>query len=239
MNPPRRDLAVVTFALVFPSLVTLAYFVLAAEATSAVQQTVYSVGKTLQFLLPAVWVLAVQRRRLRWKRPTQWGMTAGLVFGGAVLAATLALYYSFLQSSELLAGAVVAMREKLLGVGVDSPAKYVALGIFYSLVHSLLEEYYWRWFVFGELRRFVPLAAAVVLSSLGFMAHHVLVLAWYFGWFSPATLVFSLSVAIGGAVWAVIYHRSQALWGVWASHLLVDVAIFLIGYDLVRAAWAG
>ena len=43
----------------------------------------------------------------------------------------------------------------------------------------LLEEYYWRWFLFGGLRRSMPVAAAVVLSSLAFTAHHVILLATF------------------------------------------------------------
>jgi membrane protease YdiL (CAAX protease family) len=66
------------------------------------------------------------------------------------------------------------------------------------------------------------------------MAHHVLVLAWYFGWTSWATWLFSVSVAIGGVVWCWIYQRSGSLVGPWLSHLLIDAAIFTIGYDMVH-----
>jgi membrane protease YdiL (CAAX protease family) len=74
----------------------------------------------------------------------------------------------------------------------------------------------------------------VAISSLGFMAHHVLVLGKYFGFSSPATWLFSVCVAVGGAVWAWLYERTESLLGPWLSHLLVDAAIFAIGYDLVR-----
>jgi membrane protease YdiL (CAAX protease family) len=107
------------------------------------------------------------------------------------------------------------------------------LGVFYSLVHSLLEEYYWRWFVFARLADVSKLPTAIAISSLGFMAHHVLIVGMYFGWTSAATWLFSLAIAVGGAVWAGLYHRSRSLIGPWLSHLLVDAAIFAVGYDLV------
>jgi membrane protease YdiL (CAAX protease family) len=66
------------------------------------------------------------------------------------------------------------------------------------------------------------------------MAHHVILLATYFGWSSPWTYAFSLAVAVGGAVWAWLYERSGSLVGPWLSHLVVDAAIFLVGYDLAR-----
>ena len=71
--------------------------------------------------------------------------------------------------------------------------------------------------------------------SLAFALHHVIVLAFYFGWRSPATVAFSLGVALGGAVWAWIYHRSGSLLGPWLSHAVVDAAIFAVGYQLLRS----
>ena len=40
-------------------------------------------------------------------------------------------------------------------------------------------------------------------------------------------------VAIGGAVWALVYEKSRSLLGPAVSHMLVDAGIFLIGYDVV------
>jgi membrane protease YdiL (CAAX protease family) len=106
------------------------------------------------------------------------------------------------------------------------------MGTFYSLVHSGLEEYYWRWFVFGQLSRRVPLAAAIAISSLGFMAHHVLVLSQFFHGYGAATWFFSLCVAVGGAVWAWLYQRSGSLYGPWVSHMIIDAGLMVIGYQL-------
>ena len=64
-------------------------------------------------------------------------------------------------------------------IGPADTGKYVALAVFYALVHSLLEEYYWRWFVFGQLRALVAPTLAIVLSSLAFAAHHVILLYVY------------------------------------------------------------
>lgn len=235
----RAETWALLFALVFPTLLTLVYFVLLADCATWMAWTAYGVGKIIQFSLPLVWVLALEGRGLGWRRPGTKGLAEGIGFGAFVLAAMLLMYALWLEPDRLLADAGLEVSQKLTRLGVDSPAKYVTLGVFYSLVHSLLEEYYWRWFVFGRLRRLIPLWPAIVVSSLGFMGHHVLVLSKYFGWFSPATVLFSLAVAAGGAVWAWIYHRSDSLWGPWLSHLLADAGIFLVGYHLAGGllAW--
>ncbi len=118
----------------------------------------------------------------------------------------------------------------------DAPgfvAVFMAVALFYSLCHSGLEEYYWRWFVFRHLNLRWNVAAATVVSSLGFMAHHVLVLARYFGWASPLTYLLALCVATGGVIWAVLYRRFGTLLGPWLSHAFVDAAIFAIAYQMV------
>ncbi len=124
------------------------------------------------------------------------------------------------------------MASKLTAFGIRGLSAYVLLAAFYSLVHSLLEEYYWRWFVFGRLREAIPWQAAVAVAAVGFTGHHVIVLGTYFGWASPATWLFSAGVALGGAFWAWLYQTSRSLLGPWLSHALVDAAIFTVGYSL-------
>lgn len=233
IHRPAAEVAVLLVALVLPTAVTWAYFILLAPYPAHCQQAVYTIGKTVQFALPIVWVGVLRRESLGGLLPRRSGMGAGAAFGLAILLAMLGVYHLVLRPSGLLAAAQSAIDAKVAGFGIDSRAKYVVLAGFYSLVHSGLEEYYWRWFVFGRLARLLALPWAAVVSSLGFMAHHVLVLAVYFGLLSAPTLLFSAAVAVGGLAWAWLFHRTQSLGGVWLSHLLVDAGIFLVGYDLI------
>ena len=193
----------------------------------------YAAEKIVQFAFPAVWVTIVQRQKLRLVRPSAAGVAEGLALGVAVLAGTLLLYFLWLKPAGYLAAAVGPITAKATALGMGSPARFILGGVLLSSIHALLEEYYWRWFLFGGLRRFMPVAAAVILSSLAFTAHHVILLAVFFGGWSRATIFFSLCVAVGGAAWAWIYHRSGSLLGPWLSHLLIDAGIFVVGYDLV------
>ena len=47
---------------------------------------------------------------------------------------------------------------------------------------------------------------------------------------------FALATAVGGAYWAWLYNKTGSIYGPWASHLLIDAAIFAVGYDLIHAA---
>lgn len=265
--------AALVLAMVFPTVLTLAYFVLLAGSPAWLQQAVYAIGKTVQFAFPMVLVAMllarrrcgragladsasrlrrlaavagrqVRRAKLRlrqlcwprssWFRRNAGSLAVGVGFGLLVLAAMFGLYQLVWQANPAFAGATLAIRDKIVGLGIGRLWIYAAVGVFYALCHSALEEYYWRWFVFGQLRSRLRRVPAVAISSLAFMSHHVILLATYFGWASPRAYVFSLCVAAGGAVWAWLYDRSGSLISPWLSHLMVDAAIFLVGFDLAR-----
>jgi len=228
----KSDWGLTAFALLLPTVVTVVYFVLLANEPAAWQQGAYLIGKVVQFGFPLAWVLAVRGRRIGWRPPRLGELCEGGALGLVIAGAMVALYFVAAKTGAMPAGAADAIRAKVAGIGVGSPARFFALGVFYALGHSLLEEYYWRWFVFGDLESLVSQAAAVVVSALGFTAHHVVVLALYFGWTSGWTAFLSASVAVGGVLWALLYRRQRSLYGVWLSHLLVDGGIFAIGYHL-------
>ena len=153
------------------------------------------------------------------------------------MAAALTLYFFVLKPAGVFDNAADSIREKVIGLGATSIPRYMALSIFYCVIHSLLEEYYWRWFVFDRLCHGMKAVPAAVLSGLAFMGHHVIVLYVYFpGQFWVAVVPFSLGIAVGGVVWAWLFRRTGSIYSPWLSHLLVDAAIFVIGWDLVRRA---
>lgn len=224
--------AVLTWAMLFPTATTLAYFIVLAGDPS--MGLAYGFSKIAQFAVPIVWVLAVQRRRIAWTRPDRRSVLWGIAFGLAAVAVGLITYFGYFKSSPLLAGTPELVADKVRGMRLDSPTKYVLFALFLALPHSLLEEYYWRWFVFGQLRRVASLRVALALSSLAFMSHHVIVISQFVP-NAPGVALFSLCVAFGGAVWAWLYHRCGSLYGPWASHALLDCGVMVIGYDLVFA----
>jgi membrane protease YdiL (CAAX protease family) len=238
---PRPYLwAALVFAMVFPTAAAWGYFLaLAGPGTgfNRVQQLAYPASKVVQFGFP---VLVLALRGVPWprpRRPDRIGLGFGLAFGLLVAGLMLGVYFGVLRNSSLLAATPRQLQVKLEQVGMATPARYAILAGFVVLGHSLMEEYYWRWFVFGRLRQLLARGPAIGLSSLAFMAHHVVVLYVYLpGKFWTAVVPFSLAIAVGGAVWAWLYERAGTLYPSWLSHLLVDAAIFAIGWDLLLRA---
>lgn len=235
-SPTARaaQFAAVCCALLLPTATALAYLIGLAGHPAA--RFAYPLSKVIQFALPVAWVVLFQRRRIKLSLPSSAGLVAGASLGLAVVAAMLALYYGYLRTSLAFVSVPEIVGKQMTDFGVSSLAGFLVLAGFISLVHSLAEEYYWRWFVFGQLAESLPLSAAIAISSLGFMSHHVLVIGKFLSSYGGYTWFFSLCVATGGALWAWLYHRTQSLYGPWLSHFLVDAGLMWVGWDLWNRA---
>jgi len=235
----RFALPIILFALTLPSLVTFVYFNLLAESAGWMQQTAYAVGKAIQFGLPILWVWLFYRWRLSRNRERKPASRTDVLFsvglGVGVCVVLAVAWFGFIDGSKWFEEGLLSQIKKKVGdLAIDSLWKYAMLSVFYALCHSFLEEYYWRWFVYDMLKRITTVPVANFVSSLGFMAHHVLLLAVYFGWSNPMTYLCSAGVAIGGMFWAWIYQRTGSLFWPWISHMIVDAGLFLLGYVVVK-----
>ena len=75
---------------------------------------------------------------------------------------------------------------------------------------------------------------AVLLSAVLFTLHHVIALRAQFDWL-PAILA-SLGVLLGGVAWSWCYLRYRSVWPGYLSHLIVDVTLLWIGWQLIFAS---
>jgi CAAX protease family protein len=237
LETDQRDGLALTFAMLFPGVMAWLYFVHLAgtemRANPALQFS-FGVGKVIQFGFPVLYVAWFERHRLVLRPPTRRGLALGLAFGVLTAAAILALYFFWLKRSPLLGDAPERIFRKVQEFGLATPLGYLVLSFFICVLHSLFEEYYWRWFVVGTLIRYLSAAGAIALASAGFMLHHIVILGVYFpDRFWTLAIPFSICVGIGGGIWAWIYLRTGSLYAAWLSHAIIDAAVLLVGYDMV------
>jgi membrane protease YdiL (CAAX protease family) len=240
-----RDWFALAFAMIYPSFMSWIYFVaLATDSGRAnpLVPVVYGAGKLVQFAFPAVYSWFFNREDLRPSAPNLRGMAVAVGFGLFTVAVMFAVYFGLIRGTAVAEVASQAILGKLREFGLASPLAFLLFALFVSVLHSLFEEYYFRWFIFNLLKRHLKLPAAIVVSALAFMAHHIITLAVYFpgGWeFVALVVLFSVAVAVGGGVWAWIYHSAESLYAPWLSHVIVDLGIMVVGYDLVGAYLGG
>lgn len=231
--PPQPGWGELWFATVFPTALTLVYFVLLAGESASWQQFAFAVGKGIQFGWPLVWCLRHDRSALAWRWSGGQGLGGGVLIGLLVTGAMLLFYHVVLAPRGLFTEAEEAIRAKVASLEIATPRRMLLVSGFYCLIHSFLEEFYFRWFLHARLESRLGFWRAAVWSGLAFMAHHVVVLAFYLGSGSWLTWLLSLSIAIGGVLWAWLYRWSGNLWAPWISHAIVDAGIFLIGYHVI------
>lgn len=233
----KRSWAALVFVMVLPSVTAWVYFEALAgtpgEAVgpNAAVLTAYYVGKVVQFAFPILWVVFWEHTRPRLAWPNPRGLTLGVGFGLAVGLLVFGVYYGVLRGSRSLEQTPARLWAKVEEFGVASPTRFLLLATYICLLHSFLEEYYYRWFLFGGLRHHLTTGPAMLVSSLAFLSYHVIVLANYL----PTKLVvlFSCCIVVGGLVWAWLYQRTNSLTATWLSHLLIDLALLFVGYDLI------
>ncbi len=197
-----------------------------ADVQSHVARFTYFSSKAILALIPAVWLLVVAKTRLRIPRPRWSGIGWGAGFG--LLAAVLILiiyYYALANRLD-----THAVRQKAADLGVLN--YFGGFAVFLCFFNSAYEEYYWRWFVFGQLRQSIAMPGAALISALTFGLHHGVIIQAYFHSMALTGLM-TFGVIVGGVVWAVLYDRSKNLYSPWISHVLIDAAIMIAAYDLL------
>ncbi len=228
----RLNLFALLIAILIPSILAWTCSILLSG--KPIVFVVYVSGKTAQLAFPLVWTLAVERKTLGFPRRTTKGLMIGTLFGCVVVLFMLAVYHGVAAGNERFVAVANTVRLKLDSYGVKSAADFYWAGSYFVILHTLAEEYYWRWFVFGKMRQSMIPRLAIFLSGLAFAAHHVLLAKRYFGDQWGMVALFSASVAVSGMVWAWLYQRSGSLFAPWISHLIVDAGLVWIGFELWR-----
>lgn len=198
------------------------YFVLFAYSGFA--NILYGVTKVLVFVWTFAWLIFY--RRLPWfgaMRNVKKSLLLGLSTGVGISLLSLGVYFFFRSFFDAFAP---AMYEKVLQMKIKN--YYLLFALVISIFHTLLEEFYWRFFVFKGLMLRMSVMGIAVISSIGFSLHHFVVLSQYFPW--NLAIVFGAAVGIGGLMWCWIYAKTNSFLGSWLSHFFVDAGIFWLGY---------
>lgn len=238
-QPPRYWAALLFLLLAAPiQLVgTLLAMVLFPDATWA--KVGFGVAKVLLMLAPIIWLIAVERSRPTippWKNFLGGkGMLAAHSIGAA-LAVIIAVVYHTVGRTNI---DIAAFREKIAQMGLGNVWLYLAGALYWCTINSLLEEYFWRWFIFSRLRDVLPgskfgSALAVLLCGVLFTAHHVVALLVYFIW--PVAIAASLGVFIGGVIWSFLYLKFRNIYVSYVCHVYADLIIFYLGYEMIFGA---
>ena len=177
---------------------------------------------------PLGWFLFIDQGRITWRLPSRRDFTSGLMLG-VLMAGVISIAYLSIGKHWLDASIIRAAAET---VGLAEPWAYLAFGLYFTFINALIEEYVWRWFVYQKCAVLFDGKLAVYVAALCFTLHHIIALAGYTS-NTLVTVIGSTGVFIAGATWSWCFLRYQSLWACYLSHALADLAIALIGWDLL------
>ncbi len=216
-------------AMCLPFIASLFYFVLFSEY--AFSRAIYGATKVFTLVWPVVAFLLIYKTglpklRLR-DRIHLNAIPLGLLSGLGIVGLMFLLMQTPLGQIVREGGDNIGKKTRELGV-LDH---FWIFAFFISILHSLLEEYYWRWFVYGRLRGLLPRWPAHLRAGATFAAHHIVITTQFFpfGW----GLFFGCMVGVGGVIFSLLYERQRSLVGAWFAHMCVDFGIMAIGYNVI------
>ena len=116
------------------------------------------------------------------------------------------------------------------GAGVNKD-NFLFISLYISFVNSLLEEFFFRGFLFANLKDSAGRGLAYGFSSLMFALYHV---AMMIGWFHPAiTLLLITGLIIGGMIFNFLNEKQENICTSWLVHMFANFAINTVGFILM------
>lgn len=221
-------------ALVVPTLGALCYFFWLSDGP--VGKAAYTTTKVFTLVYPLLFLGIIGAAGLircqEVANPPRIGTIIWIGLGSGIAISLLGWALMLTPLGEMVRAGGGAVTERAEALGFKE--HFLLFAIFVSVLHSALEEYYWRWFVFGSLARKVKPWIAHIVAGVAFGGHHLVIMMKFF----PFGLAFFLTscVVIGGIIWTLLYARQGSLLGCWLSHLCVDVFLMIIGYQLIQSA---
>ena len=217
-------------AMLVPGLGAVAYFDWLGDHPLA--QPAYASAKIFILAWPILATLLILRRPIRLDlKPISRHLKA-IPLGLAIGIPIALLMWGWMQIpflAEVVQGGADGVKKKVTDLGFLD--HFIPFALYVTLFHSLLEEYYWRWFVYGNLRDVLPKWTAHIVAGAAFTLHHIAVTLQFFpvGWalffsftfISQCLLILSISCRHGGrgATWpgCLVVESTQRPW--WACSL--------------------
>ena len=109
---------------------------------------------------------------------------------------------------------------------------FLFVSLYISFVNSLLEEFFFRGFLFGNLKRLQSRQFAYGFSAVSFSLYHVAMMT---GWFSlPLFLLVMAGLAVGGMIFNYMNELMDTIYCSWLTHMFANFAINTIGFMLLK-----
>jgi len=151
-----------------------------------------------------------------------WRLTLLGIFLSGIYLTSFFVFKNFLDIST-----ITSKLNSLININLTN---LIFIGLYIIIFNSLLEEYFWRGFLFAKLDKILKSWQAYLITGIAFSFHHVM---FYYNWFN---LGFFLLVTFGLTVYALImnyvFKKYQDLFSCWYVHIFADIAQIFIAFKI-------
>lgn len=149
-----------------------------------------------------------------------------LALGAGLYALILGAYFAVRPFFDF--SGIVSSLSSTAGVTKDN---FLYVSLYISFANSLLEEFFFRGFVFMNLKKGTNRMAAYIISSVAFSLYHV---AMMIGWFNIGLfLLVVVALAVGGGIFNYLNEKHETIYTSWFVHMFANFAINTIGFMLM------
>ncbi len=154
------------------------------------------------------------------------GFFTALMLGIGIYALIVGGYFLFSLIIDF--SPIVGALSENAGVGKGN---FALVALYISFVNSLLEEFFFRGFVFLNLKKLGSRGCAYGISALAFAAYHVsMMIGWFPFWVFGLVM---LGLVIGGVIFNFLDEKQGTIYSSWLTHMFANFAINTIGFLLM------
>ena len=107
---------------------------------------------------------------------------------------------------------------------------FIFIAIYITFINSLIEEFFFRGFIFMNLYENTNKIIASAFSALLFSLYHI---AMFKTWFNPAIMIIAiLGLFLTGTIFNWLSIKSKNFINPWIVHMFGDAAIMAIGFKM-------
>lgn len=202
-----------------------AYFYFFNIFNPQTNQFIYTAVKLLLIAWPILYFVQYKDKQIQTIKRKK-SIIIGALSGIFVIGIIYIFYILFLDYIQIFSPLILQKASDLNIIN-----HYILFALFLSIIHSLIEEYYWRMFIFGGLTKITTLPLAYIISGIAFSAHHFLIISQFAS--TAPTIIATGVIAGAGMYWAWLYRTTHSIFGSWISHICADLIIMYIGYMLI------
>lgn len=115
--------------------------------------------------------------------------------------------------------------EKSINVNRDN---FVLVAIYISFINSLLEEFFFRGFIFLNFKKLMKREVAYIISAIAFAIYHVAIMA---NWFTiPLFILAMTGLFVGGLIFNYLNDENSNIYSSWLVHMAANFAINTVGF---------